>query len=415
MYCKLIIIIVITFIFSLSAGNVAADETSIDIALDPGRIISQPGTASPEEIKVKKGDKVTLNFTLPLDDNYCCGMDVKAGSGEFESVKIQRGKAAKAEFIAENSFIYYASWVNTGTPRVTGLITVEDEVLTEISPPEVSSTTTGTSQIDITWKAVRGAKAYEIYRDKKLLTTTRNLWYEDSELSRGTTYTYTVVALNGDLKSTESNQSSATTHTERRPPEGIPGSGDAEGGSSESGSPDEGVTVQDVEAFVDTRYNLIEVEGTIYGFYSLNDIARGDKMKVYGRTVANASIEVKIIPASNTYTTRTNANGFWQVDIDTTDIKLGSNTFRTTISADPPINTQSEPLIAFTIIEKPVEDQPDEDITITDLFNPDQSNLSTAKREKVRNYGLMLAIGGIALIFISILMLIIGKVLVKKR
>ena len=61
-----------------------------------------------------------------------------------------------------------------------------------------------TKGIKITWKKVKGAKKYRVYRGKKKLTTTKKTKYTDKKAKAGKTYKYTVKAVKGKKVSKKS-------------------------------------------------------------------------------------------------------------------------------------------------------------------------------------------------------------------
>lgn len=60
------------------------------------------------------------------------------------------------------------------------------------------------SGIKITWKKVKGAKKYQVFRGKKKIKTTKKKFYTDKKAKAGKTYTYSVKAFNGKKLSKKS-------------------------------------------------------------------------------------------------------------------------------------------------------------------------------------------------------------------
>ena len=90
--------------------------------------------------------------------------------------------------------------------------TYEPEPVVPDAPQNLVATATGPYSIALTWKAVDGATRYKIYRDSNLIASyVNNPSYSSEGLTQSTTYCYTVVAVNENGESAESNEACATT------------------------------------------------------------------------------------------------------------------------------------------------------------------------------------------------------------
>ena len=73
---------------------------------------------------------------------------------------------------------------------------------TYLSPPEITSLTSGENGVDIKWGAVKGAVNYRVYyygsKGWTKLTETTGTSFTDTDVSSGYTYTYTVRCINAD-------------------------------------------------------------------------------------------------------------------------------------------------------------------------------------------------------------------------
>jgi len=94
-------------------------------------------------------------------------------------------------------------------------LTVGADVTVPSTPTALTATAVSTSQIDLSWTASTdnvGVTGYKIYRDTVYVATTGGTTYSDVGLSAGTTYTYTVSAIDASLnESAQSASASATT------------------------------------------------------------------------------------------------------------------------------------------------------------------------------------------------------------
>ena len=69
------------------------------------------------------------------------------------------------------------------------------EAMSKPGKPTLSSVkATSQSSIKVTWKKVKGAKGYQLYRGKKLIKKTASLYFTEKKLTAGKKYTYKVRA-----------------------------------------------------------------------------------------------------------------------------------------------------------------------------------------------------------------------------
>jgi fibronectin type 3 domain-containing protein len=83
-------------------------------------------------------------------------------------------------------------------------------------PTDLSATATSDPHVDLTWSASEdpesGVAEYRVFRDGSHVGTTATATYEDTDVDPGTTYEYTVTAINGQgLESDPSDPASAIT------------------------------------------------------------------------------------------------------------------------------------------------------------------------------------------------------------
>ncbi len=89
-----------------------------------------------------------------------------------------------------------ASTLAVGTASVSAAAKVK-------KPTKVKAVNTAKG-IKISWKKVKGAKKYRVYRGKKKITTTKKKTYTDKKAKAGKTYKYTVKAIKGKKVSKKS-------------------------------------------------------------------------------------------------------------------------------------------------------------------------------------------------------------------
>ncbi|MEK7555924.1 MAG: hypothetical protein AAB523_01390 [Patescibacteria group bacterium] len=126
-------------------------------------------------------------------------------------------------FLFSGALLYAAQDTFTTTLSVTGT--------TDTTPPSVpsslSATAVSTSQINLSWTASTddvAVLAYKIYRDTVHIATSTGTTYGDTGLSEGTTYAYTVSAVDTSYnESLQSATASATTETSIVTPPSSPG------------------------------------------------------------------------------------------------------------------------------------------------------------------------------------------------
>ena len=92
-----------------------------------------------------------------------------------------------------------ASYSSFGTGELSAIVQA-----TPIAPPTTPNNfkaTAGDAVVNLSWDQVLYAASYNIYRNSSLLTTTDNLTYEDTAVFNGSTYQYSVSAINSVAES----------------------------------------------------------------------------------------------------------------------------------------------------------------------------------------------------------------------
>lgn len=347
----------------LFPAGVSAASVSFDIAAESGGAGANQGSFTPGSIEVESGDSVTINFSVPIDDLYCCGIQVKGNGGEFDTGTINKGAMMSVNFTAGSSFSFTSFWPGTGTPKATGNVIVNDPAPTPpAKPTNLAGTSISTTQIDITWDGANGAVSYEVYRNGNMIGTTSMLSYSDSGLSEGTSYNYKLKAVgNTDLKSGFSNVLAISTKSP--PPDPSQNSNQNGNKGNKPDGSQSTVTVSPTpqagtaqEVFTDPRYDYAAVNEVIYTFSELPEIVPGDIFKIWGRTTAFASISMLVESTPQTYSTIADENGHWVIDIDTSVLKPDLHTFTTTITKKEFTEGVKLEPVAFVVASKQTPD-----------------------------------------------------------
>lgn len=79
---------------------------------------------SPASLTVDAGDAVSITFSVPADDSYCCGLQVKA-PGVFDTGAIARGQSQSVTFTAASSLTFSSYWPATSVHKADGTVTVQ--------------------------------------------------------------------------------------------------------------------------------------------------------------------------------------------------------------------------------------------------------------------------------------------------
>jgi len=110
-------------------------------------------------------------------------------------------------FLGGGFFLFYPSFFSFGDQTQTSV-----QVESFPAPSNLTATVISSTQIDLSWSQVSGAVSYKVYRDSTYIASSTAESYSDTGLSSGTTYSYTVSAVNSlGGESSQSSSVSATT------------------------------------------------------------------------------------------------------------------------------------------------------------------------------------------------------------
>src|SRR5687768_720763 len=76
-----------------AAFSQPAHATSYSITANSGSSAPNDGNFVPSGITVTQGDSVTITFSVPSGDPYCCGAQVKGNGGQFDAGTINPGQS----------------------------------------------------------------------------------------------------------------------------------------------------------------------------------------------------------------------------------------------------------------------------------------------------------------------------------
>jgi hypothetical protein len=194
---------------------------SHSIVATSGKKVANSGSFSPNNITVDQGDFITITFSVPATDLYCCGIQVKGDGGQFDTETIGLGSSKEVSFTASTSFGFTTYRPGTTIVKAHGTVTVIPTPPPPGAPTGVVATAVSTSQIKLTWNKANTATSYKIKRGDILVGTTSDLEFTDSSLSPTTAYSYVIIALNKGGDSGPSSSALAVTHAaslRRAPP-----------------------------------------------------------------------------------------------------------------------------------------------------------------------------------------------------
>lgn len=103
-------------------------------------ITATSSSFSPSSISVDPGDVVILNFSVPSNDSYCCGLEVRASA--FSTVTVAKGGSGSVTFTASSSFTFSSYWPASSVHKADGTVTVQTAV---VQPPVNTNTNTNTN------------------------------------------------------------------------------------------------------------------------------------------------------------------------------------------------------------------------------------------------------------------------------
>ena len=116
-------------------------------------------------------------------------------------------------------YSFYVTAVKSGVESAASAgVTVTPFVVTPGVPTGIVATP-GSAQVSLTWLASANAQSYKVYRGATLVGSPTTTSFTDTGLVNGTTYSYTVVAVNGTASSVAS---TAVTATPMAPAPGAP-------------------------------------------------------------------------------------------------------------------------------------------------------------------------------------------------
>ncbi len=366
-------------------GNALVHAVNFNITVNSGSANPGTGNFQPSgSLNVNSGDSVSITFSVPGNDPYCCGIEVKGNGNQFDTGTINKGSNKVVNFVAGSSFGFTATWPSGGPVKATGSVTVSSPTPT---PPAVPTGLTANaispSQIELSWNAASGATQYKIFRNNVQIIATGMTSYSDSGLAASTTYTYKLKSSNGTQDSGFSGTASATTQTplptftptptSTTTPTPSPTSSVTQAPgqtatptvtptNSPTSTPSTTVTPSvsgspvpsQTPVFTDSKYDYVEVNGVVYPFDKIPQLHAGDKLELYGRTVAFATITVTIHSDPKTYTTTADSGGYWNLDIDLNDL-TGDHSITEAVAPPSGLSVMLNKAITFKVAADTVQ------------------------------------------------------------
>jgi fibronectin type 3 domain-containing protein len=207
---------------------------------------------------------------------------------------------ADATAVNNTAYTYYVTAMGTTESAPSTSVTVTPVAITPAVPTGLVPTS-GNAQVSLSWTAAANAQSYRVYRGGTLVGSPSTTNFIDTGLTNGTSYTYTVVSVNGSAVSAAS---AGVSSTPMAPAPGAP-------------------------------TNLVGTPGNNSATLTWTAVANATSYKVYRGGVLLAS------PTTTTYLDSTALNGtpysYWVTAVTATTEGVASATVNVT-PAKPPVN-----------------------------------------------------------------------------
>lgn len=216
-----------------------------------------------------------------------------------------------------------------GSLAIAGQILSLTGLVSALSPPAaptgVVATALSSSQIRVSWTSVSGASGYKLQRGSGVIASLSSTEYTDTGLLGGSAYTYRVIASNAAGDSLPSAYASATT-------------------AAATASPAVGNDTPPAhnKLYVDERKYMATVDGKVYALDNLPPLETGQKLALYGWSVAAAQVVLNLDGQAYTSTIAA-STGKWHMDVDITAVKLGLHQAELILRAKDQQNSKTFP------------------------------------------------------------------------
>ncbi len=210
--------------------------------------------------------------------------------------------------------------VSSPSPTIAPTTTPTNVVKLPDAPQGVSAEAISHERIDVSWKKVTNASAYEVYRNSELVAIMGSLLFSDNGLTPETTYSYKVRAFDGSNYSQFSTVVSATSKSEDEsiPEPTIPTDPD----------------ISESQPAVFDKYSFVMIGTVKHNLSSIPAFDAGEDFVVNGKTENYADIEIVTQPNIKSFYAKADDKGFWDVKIDTSTFEAGMHSFQIIITAD---------------------------------------------------------------------------------
>lgn len=210
--------------------------------------------------------------------------------------------------------------ISSPSPTIAPTVIPTNTVKLPDTPQGVLAVAINHERIDVSWKKVTNASAYEVYRNSELVAIEGSLLYSDKGLTPETTYSYKVRAFDGSNYSQFSTVVSATSKSE----------GESTPEPTIPTDPD----ISERQPAVFDNFSFVMIGTVKHNLSSIPAFDAGEDFVVNGKTENYADIEIVTQPNIKSFYAKADDKGFWDIKIDTSTFEAGMHSFQIIITAD---------------------------------------------------------------------------------
>jgi hypothetical protein len=232
-----------------AAGNVSTSSAAVAVTTPSSHNATAPTVPANLKATVASADQVNLTWTASADTggSGLAGYNVYRDGTKLNSTLVTTTSYGDVTVSPDTTYSYKVEAVdgagNKSAQTAAASVTTPNapDTTPPATPQDLKASATGATQVNLTWNASTdtggsGLAGYNIYRDGTMLNVApiTATTYIDSSVSAGTTYQYTVQAV--DQAGNTSNKTDVVSVTTLKPSTGG-GSGNTGGGNSGGSHP----------------------------------------------------------------------------------------------------------------------------------------------------------------------------------